>query len=125
MSIGDRIRATREERGISQSRLARLLDLNPIEISRVERGERKAYPPDLIIKISEILNVHIDWLFTGKGKKEILSPEQLNEFLSQQEAELDDKTKVELILQHEQTLAELRMLETQLKNVLQIINFDA
>ncbi|MEM8525125.1 MAG: helix-turn-helix domain-containing protein [Bacteroidota bacterium] len=125
MSIGHRIRATREEQGLSQTEFSKRLNINQIEISRIERGRRKSFTPDLIIKISNVLNVHIEWLFTGKGAKKILYPEQVEEFLAQHEEELGKMTKEDLLLQQEQARAHLKKLERQLKSILQRINLDS
>lgn len=125
MSIEERIRATREERGWSQIEFARRLGINQIEVSRIETGKRKSYTPELIVKFSEVLGVHINWLFTGTGQKYILSPEEINEFLAQRGEELDKMTKEEILLQHEQTRAQLKKLEKQLKSLVQRTNFDA
>lgn len=125
MSIEQRIRETREEKGMSQSQLAKLLGSTQIEVSRIEKGNRKSYTPDLIIKISDALNVHIEWLFTGKGRKEILTSERVESFLSKKSEVLDDLTKRELILRHEETRTQLKELEGQLASILKKINFDA
>jgi len=125
MSIEYRIRATREAQGLSQIEFAKRVEITQIEVSRIETGKRKSYTPELIVKISEVLNVHIEWLFTGKGQKEILSPKQVDEFLAQHGEELDKMTKEELFLQHEQTRAQLKKLEKQLKSLLRRTNFDA
>ncbi|MEL6717933.1 MAG: helix-turn-helix domain-containing protein [Bacteroidota bacterium] len=125
MSIEDRIRATREEQGLSQIEFAKQLGINQIEVSRIETGKRKSYTPELVVKISEALGVHIEWLFTGKGQKEILSPRQIDEYLAKRGAELDKMTKEELLLQHERTRSQLKKLEKQLKSILRRTNFDA
>ena len=125
MSIEDRIRATREERGWNQIEFAKRVGINQIEVSRIETGKRKSYTPELIVKFSEVLGVHIDWLFTGQGQKDVLSPEEIDRFLAQREGELNKMTKEEIFLQHEQTRAQLKKLEKQLKSLIRRTNFDA
>lgn len=81
-SYGERLRALRKEKKLSQKELGKQLGLAESTISMYERNERQ---PDFEIqkKISEIFSVSIDYLVTGEQNiespdefwKEILDPE--------------------------------------------------
>ena len=64
--IGNRIREVREERKLTQMKLAELADLSTITVSNMESGK---FSPNLknLIKISEVLGVSIDFLVKGKA----------------------------------------------------------
>ena len=62
--IGQNIRAIREEKGMTQDRLAAKLQIRGCDITRsavakIEVGQRHLYPDELIL-IKEILNVTFD-----------------------------------------------------------------
>lgn len=64
-SISDRILARREELGLSQTDLAKRAGLQPPAISQYESGTRNpSY--EALIKLSNVLNVTIDYLISGK-----------------------------------------------------------
>ena len=64
--IGQNIRAIREEKGMTQDRLAAKLQIRGCDITRsavakIEVGQRHLYPDELIL-IKEILNVSYEEL---------------------------------------------------------------
>lgn len=59
--MGERIRKRREEIGLSQAGLARLLDIAQTQVNRYERGERVPRGPRLQ-KIARILRCKASWL---------------------------------------------------------------
>ncbi|MCL6447867.1 MAG: helix-turn-helix domain-containing protein [Armatimonadetes bacterium] len=61
MSLGQKIRDFRKERGVTLSKLAEQLNISPSYLSAVERGIRKPSIP-MLRKISEALNVSIAYL---------------------------------------------------------------
>lgn len=62
--IGERIRAIRKEKKLSQVELAANAKINVATLKRYERGER--YPDfSILAKIAEQLNVPITYLYTG------------------------------------------------------------
>jgi len=66
--FSERLRQLREERNITQSRLAQLLDVLPCVYNRWENGVATPYW-DTIVKIADILNVSLDELAArGKAK---------------------------------------------------------
>ena len=61
MTLGERIKRLRMERGWSQTQLARKLDVHPKQVSGWERG---AHTPttDALIRVAEALGVSLDYL---------------------------------------------------------------
>ena len=64
MNIGERITALRKERNISQSELARRLDVSRQAVSKWEQGSSS---PDTakLIQLAEILDTEVEYLATG------------------------------------------------------------
>ncbi len=57
-SIGRRIKVLRKKRGLSQEEVASKADISPNYVSRMERGTENP-TLDMLIKISEALNVEL------------------------------------------------------------------
>jgi len=71
--VGERIRAIRRERGITQSELAQLLDTHFTSISQIERGLRGVTVQQLV-KLANALHVTPnEILLNGKGASPALS----------------------------------------------------
>jgi transcriptional regulator with XRE-family HTH domain len=69
ITLGKQIKNTRQSRDISQSRLAEQLKyLNQSQISKIEKGNRKATAQDLI-EISKVLGVTVDELVKEKQQE--------------------------------------------------------
>ena len=69
-SIGDRIRETRLEMGLSQKKFAEFAGIHPSDINKLESG-KASLGPKTIGKIAEALHVGIDWLQYGdENRKE-------------------------------------------------------
>lgn len=69
IKIGDRIRSARRAKKLTQQQLAeRINATSHCIISDYERGKRGFKRPNLqfLLKIAEVLEVRIDWLFLGK-----------------------------------------------------------
>ena len=62
--VGQRIRTLREERGMPQVELARLLDVHQTNISAMERGAR-ALTIHQILKLSRVLSLSTDEILSG------------------------------------------------------------
>ena len=62
--FGKNIRKRRKALGITQSRLADMLEISPNHISSIETGKTDA-SVKLIIKLCDVLNVTPDYLFLG------------------------------------------------------------
>lgn len=61
MSLGERVKRLRMERGWSQAQLAQRLDVHPKQVSGWERG---AHVPstEVLIRIADVLGVSLDYL---------------------------------------------------------------
>ncbi len=66
-SIGTRIRNRRERLGLSRESFAELVGLSTYYIGQIERDERNM-SIETIVKISDVLNVSIDYILKGYVK---------------------------------------------------------
>ncbi len=64
--IGKRLRLIRERLGITQAEVGEKLGIQSQHVSKYERGETVPTWENLI-KLTEIYDVNINWLLTGKG----------------------------------------------------------
>lgn len=62
--IGHRIKNERVKFNLSQEKFAELVNLSPVFIGQIERGERKM-SIETLIKVSTYLHVSIDYLIFG------------------------------------------------------------
>ncbi len=76
MSIGDRLRKIREEKGLSQGDFASFLNISQQNLSNYEKNKRDI-PEQIKIKLQQT-GVNLNWLISGDGaqfiKKEIETP---------------------------------------------------
>jgi len=70
--IGKRLRLIRERMGITQADVGEKLGIQSQHVSKYERGETVPTWENLI-KLTELYDVNINWLLTGKGSM-FLSP---------------------------------------------------
>jgi transcriptional regulator with XRE-family HTH domain len=71
-SIGDRVRRTRESKGIARGDLARAIGLSYTGLSDLELG--KAKNTTKLHRLASELGVDVQWLETGKGSPEPRQP---------------------------------------------------
>jgi phage repressor protein C with HTH and peptisase S24 domain len=65
--IGERLKYIREkENNMSVASFSRLLNEKDHRIRDIESGKQKI-PPEIIVKLRNILNINTDWLLTGEG----------------------------------------------------------
>lgn len=69
MAIGKRLRAARENSGLSQAQVARMLDLHRPAISEIEGGNRRV-TADELAQLARIYSVSVDWLARGRDGDE-------------------------------------------------------
>ena len=62
--IVDRLKSAREQAGLSQGQVAKLLDMHRPTVSEIEAGRRRV-TADELVRFSDIYGVSLDWL-TGK-----------------------------------------------------------
>jgi SOS-response transcriptional repressor LexA len=68
MNIGERIKETRKERGMTQVALAKAAGVHQSTIADLERGRTTKTPS--AAQIARVLGVDALWLATGRGRKE-------------------------------------------------------
>lgn len=71
MSTGQRIREIRENRGIFQAELAKMVNISESVMNRIEKGDR-AVRDDELKEIAKTLNVSADYLI-GRSENPMLS----------------------------------------------------
>ena len=65
----NRLRELREDADLSQTQLAKLLDMSQTGYSKYETGENDI-PTDILIKLSKIYGTSIDYLLAQTNEKE-------------------------------------------------------
>jgi addiction module HigA family antidote len=78
ISIGKRIKDLREGLGMSQQKLAEMLDVSRPTISQIESGDRKICA-DEILKLSQVFNISADMLLDMKKSPEVVLEEATKE----------------------------------------------
>lgn len=63
-AIGKRLRWAREQAGLSQGQIAKMLDYHRPTISQIENGDRNVKPAE-IAKFAEIYDVKEEWIIRG------------------------------------------------------------
>ena len=63
-TIGERLRWAREQAGLSQGQVAKLLNYHRPTISQLEAGER-ALKADEVCRFAELYDVQRDWILDG------------------------------------------------------------
>jgi transcriptional regulator with XRE-family HTH domain len=85
-SFGERLHRYREDRGLSQRQLAQLAGLDPMSISRYERGQGLP-TADALAELVKTLHVSADALLFGKANRE--QPKIKNVLLLQRLQDID------------------------------------
>ena len=80
--FGDRVRALRKEKDITQAELAAVLNVESHYVIRIERG-MSSCSIEVIIVLSKVLGVSIDYLVVGKEYNSV--KEQLEAVINQLE----------------------------------------
>lgn len=95
IAIGLRIQTRRKQLGLTQEKLADMMNVSIQMVSNLERGN-KAIRIDNLIRLSEILNVSTDYILTGKH-----TPDDQLTLTSNMEQLTDrDRKLVELIMEY-------------------------
>jgi transcriptional regulator with XRE-family HTH domain len=85
LQIGQKVKGLREQRGLTQERLAEMADLSPTYISHIERGTKRA-SLNALVRLAVALEVTVDQLLCG------VNPTDRNAFLPEVQALLADCT---------------------------------
>ncbi len=67
-AFGERLHRYRDDRGLSQRQLAQLAGIDPMQISRYERGQGLP-TADTLADLAKVLRVSIDALLLGKANR--------------------------------------------------------
>ena len=77
-AFGERIAMLRIAKGLSQNQLSQMLGVKRSVVSYYESGDR--LPSfDVLIEMSRVFNVSIDYLLKGKGSERIITVSDLDE----------------------------------------------
>jgi len=76
--LGFRIAALRREAGMSQSDLAKQLQVSPSTVGMYEQGRREP-SAEMLVNLSRVLGVSVDYLLTGSASEQ--ETQQLNRLL--------------------------------------------
>lgn len=68
LSIGQRIRFLRGERGMSQAELARLIGITPQSLGGIELGKSKSPSAVTLLRLAAALDANPEWIIHGRGK---------------------------------------------------------
>jgi transcriptional regulator with XRE-family HTH domain len=82
-ALGDRVRQVREERGWTQTELAKRAKIPQSSISTLESGQTKGSPH--IVEIALALGVSVYWLRSNRGPKSLTQWQQLGLDLTEPE----------------------------------------
>jgi len=89
--LGERLRLAREQAGLSQGQVARLLDLHRPTVSQIEGGTRKVAAGELS-EFAKLYDVSMDWLTeteTASGDVSDKAKLAAREFAKMKEEDLD------------------------------------
>jgi len=76
-NFGVRMKLLKSELGLNQKEFAKAIEISPSKLSQYETG-KYLMKIDVAIKINNIFNVSLDWLFLGKGEIFIENNEDIN-----------------------------------------------
>ena len=85
MEFGQRIKEERNRIGLTQEELACRLNIGYVHMNSIEKG-RKGCSIDLLLELSELLNVSTDYLLTGRIRSGKELKEQLEDVLASLDA---------------------------------------
>ncbi|MBQ7835543.1 MAG: helix-turn-helix transcriptional regulator [Ruminiclostridium sp.] len=85
IEIGGRIKAYRKSIGISQEKLAEMIDVSPHYIYEIERGS-KSMSLEMFVRLSKVLNLSTDYILFGNQTSDTVS-------LVEQLAKMDEKQR--------------------------------
>ena len=77
VNFGDRLKELRSKNGITQTKLAQLLNITKSVVSYYERQERMP-SPDVLMKLASIFHVSVDYLM-GIDKKKTIDVSDLSD----------------------------------------------
>ncbi len=66
LTLGQRLRAARKAKKLSQDKLAKAVGITQSAVSQCERGETLELMPSHLFCAANVLNVNPEWLITGQ-----------------------------------------------------------
>jgi transcriptional regulator with XRE-family HTH domain len=99
-ALTDRLRMAREQAGLSQGQVSRLLNVHRPTISEMEAGRRKV-SADELIKLAKLYDVSLEWLTEDK-KQDSDNDERVT--LAARELAKLEKSDLDLVLKMLRTL---------------------
>jgi|ERR1700736_5158781 transcriptional regulator with XRE-family HTH domain len=99
-ALADRLRMAREQAGLSQGQVSRLLNVHRPTISEMEAGRRKV-SADELIKLAKLYDVSLEWLTEDK-KQDSENDERVT--LAARELAKLEKSDLDLVLKMLRTL---------------------
>jgi transcriptional regulator with XRE-family HTH domain len=99
-ALADRLRMAREQAGLSQGQVSRLLNVHRPTISEMEAGRRKVSAEELI-KLAKLYDVSLEWL--TEDKKEDSDNDERVKLAARELAKLE-KSDLDLVLKMLRTL---------------------
>ena len=99
-ALADRLRIAREQAGLSQGQVSRLLNVHRPTISEMEAGRRKVSAEELI-KLAKLYDVSLEWL--TEDKKEDSDNDERVKLAARELAKLE-KSDLDLVLKMLRTL---------------------
>ncbi len=85
MDIGKRIRKLRENRGIEQLELAKMIGISQSKMNKIESGFQKRIEPEILVDLSETLNATVDYLVGNSDQPHLTKEETFDEFINDPE----------------------------------------
>ncbi len=70
MTLGDRIRKRREELGLQQVDVSRIVGIAQSSLSLIESGQTKTLRAATLMGLSKALKTNTKWIMTGRGQHE-------------------------------------------------------
>jgi transcriptional regulator with XRE-family HTH domain len=112
-ALGERISILRKQKGLSQTELAKLVDISYAQIGRYET--KGAQPPaEILKKIADVLDTTTDFLISGdkdeKAKATLNDAELLQQFKEVDKMNNEDKSTIKKLIDAFITKGKLKQL---------------
>ncbi|MCU7837464.1 MAG: helix-turn-helix domain-containing protein [gamma proteobacterium symbiont of Taylorina sp.] len=112
MTIAQRIMIARKLRGFSQTQMAEKLQVSRGSCSQWERGKTSPSVENLS-KLALLLNVHFEWLATGRGERDYIESNQIGEEKAPQYAASNQINTLFQLLPNDLQIGMLELLKIQ------------
>jgi phage repressor protein C with HTH and peptisase S24 domain len=86
ITIAERLKAAREDAGLTQEDVATAAGVAQGTVANIESGIRKN--PRELLAIAKAVNVHPEWLKSGRGPRELVTPLDINQVIDVEQASI-------------------------------------